>query len=96
MILLAYLKDVKSSMTSNSFFVNLEKTEAILFGPKLLRDRDVMSSLDGISLASTLTMTNLGVTFDQDLSFNANIKRIPRSAFFICETLQRLKNKNPR
>uniref|UniRef100_A0A674NY38 Reverse transcriptase domain-containing protein n=1 Tax=Takifugu rubripes TaxID=31033 RepID=A0A674NY38_TAKRU len=41
-----------------------------------------MITLYGISLASSLSVRNLGVTFDQNLSFNSYIKIVSRRAFF--------------
>ncbi len=37
--------------------------------------------LDGFTLASSTTVRNLEVLFDQDLSFNSHIKQISRTAF---------------
>ena len=34
-----------------------------------------IATLDGITLASSTTVRNLGVVFDQDLSFNSHIKQ---------------------
>ena len=39
-------------------------------------------TLDGISLASSSTVRNLGIIFDQNLSFDAHIKLFSRTAFF--------------
>ena len=39
-------------------------------------------TLDDFSLISSGTFRNLGVAFDQDLSFECHIKQISRSAFF--------------
>ena len=69
------LKDIKSWMSSNFLLLNAGKTEVMVFGPEPLRDRlDHMITLDGISLTSSLSVRNLGVTFDQNLSFNSHIK----------------------
>uniref|UniRef100_A0A674N6M2 Reverse transcriptase domain-containing protein n=1 Tax=Takifugu rubripes TaxID=31033 RepID=A0A674N6M2_TAKRU len=68
------LKDIKSWMSSNFLLLNSGKTEVMVFGPEPLRDRlDHMITLDGISLTSSLSVRNLGVTFDQNLSFNSHI-----------------------
>ncbi|TWW76594.1 putative RNA-directed DNA polymerase from transposon X-element [Takifugu flavidus] len=77
------LKDIKSWMSSNFLLLNSGKTEVVVFGPEPLRDRlDHMITLDGISLTSSHFVRNLGVTFDQNLSFNSHIKLVSRSAFF--------------
>ena len=41
-----------------------------------------IATLDGITLASSTTVRNPGVIFDQDLSFNSHIKQTSRTAFF--------------
>ena len=53
-------------------------------GPKHLQtslSKDI-ATLDGIALASTNAVRNLGVIFDQDISFNAQLKQTSRTAFF--------------
>ncbi|RCU38734.1 hypothetical protein DVA76_17340, partial [Acinetobacter baumannii] len=80
----ACIKDIKNWMTCNFLLLNSDKTEVIVLGPKHLRDAlciDIVT-LDGIALASSTTVRNLGVTFDQDMSFNAHIKQTSRTAFF--------------
>ena len=71
-------------MTLNLLMLNMAKTEVIVLGPKTLRNKlskDILT-MDGIHLASSETVRNLGVIFYQDLSFNAHIKSISRTAFF--------------
>lgn len=62
-------------MTSKFLLLNLDEGEVIVFGAKFLRDRfDHIITQDGISLASTsFSVRNLGVIFDQDLSFKSHI-----------------------
>uniref|UniRef100_A0A674MKT6 Reverse transcriptase domain-containing protein n=1 Tax=Takifugu rubripes TaxID=31033 RepID=A0A674MKT6_TAKRU len=75
------LKDIKTWMSSNFLLLNSGKTEVMVFGPEPLRDRlDHMITPDGISLTSSLSVRNLGVTFDQNLSFNSQIKTVSRKA----------------
>ncbi|KAK2873784.1 hypothetical protein Q8A73_024409, partial [Channa argus] len=67
----ACLQDIKAWMSHNFLLLNSDKTEVIVFGPKNIRDMmsNHIVTLDGISLASSTTARNLGVIFDQDLSF---------------------------
>ncbi|TWW80130.1 hypothetical protein D4764_10G0011600 [Takifugu flavidus] len=59
---------------------------------KDLKDRlDHMITLDGISLTSSLSVRNLGVTFDQNLSFNSHIKLVSRSAFFHLRNITKIR-----
>ena len=56
----------------------------LVLGPKNLRyslSKDIVT-LDGITLASSTTVRNLGVIFDQDLSFKSHMKQTSRTAFF--------------
>uniref|UniRef100_A0A674PHN9 Reverse transcriptase domain-containing protein n=1 Tax=Takifugu rubripes TaxID=31033 RepID=A0A674PHN9_TAKRU len=86
------LKDIKSWMSSNFLLLNPGKTEVMVFGPEPLRDRlDHMITLHGISLTSSLSVRNLGVTFDQNLSFNSHIKLVSRSAFFHLRNITKIR-----
>ena len=78
------LRDIKSWMTCNFLLLNSEKTEVIILGPKHLREKlyDHIVTLDDITMASSSTVRNLGVTFDQEMSFDSHIKLISRTAFF--------------
>ncbi|TWW65055.1 hypothetical protein D4764_22G0007020 [Takifugu flavidus] len=85
------LKDIKSWMSSNFLLLNSGKTEVMVFGPEPLRNRlDHMITLDGISLTFSLSVRNLGVTFDQNLSFNSHIKIVSTSAFFHLRNISKI------
>ena len=90
----ACIKDIKSWMTYNFLMLNPNKTEVIVLGPKHLRtslSRDI-ATLDGVALASSTTVRNLGVIFDQDISFNANLKQTSRTAFFHLRNIAKIRN----
>ena len=63
---------------------SLDKMEVGVTSPK--HHQEVLLSctvnLDHISFSSSSTVRNLGVIFDQDLSFNSHIKQITKLAFF--------------
>ena len=67
----ACLKDIKTWMTQSCLLLNSDKTETkvVLFGPERFREKlsSYIVTLDGISLASSSTVRNLGVIFDQNL-----------------------------
>ena len=90
----ACLKDIKTWMTRNYLLLNSDKTEVIVLGPKHLRDQlaDESFALDGFTLASKATVKNLGVTFDQDMSFEAHIKLISRTAFFHLRNIAKVRH----
>ncbi|MDF4341033.1 reverse transcriptase family protein [Vibrio parahaemolyticus] len=87
------LKDIKTWMSTNFLMLNSDKTEVIVLGPKQLRDSlsDDIVSLDGIALASATTIRNLGVIFDQDLSFNSHLKQTSRTAFFHLHNIAKIR-----
>ena len=85
------LKDIKSWMSCNFLMLNSEKTEILVLGPKNLRDSMSTATLDGITLASSTTVRNLGVIFDQDLSFNSHIKQTSRTAFFHLRNITKIR-----
>ncbi|RCU35148.1 hypothetical protein DVA81_17760 [Acinetobacter baumannii] len=90
----ACIKDIKDWMTCKFLLLNSDKTEVIVLGPKHLRDAlciDIVT-LDGIALASSTTIRNLGVTFDQDMSFNAHIKQTSRTAFFHLRNIVKIRH----
>ena len=90
----ACLKDIKAWMTCNFLLLNSDKTEVIVFGPKHLRDSlsNHVVSLDGITLASSTTVKNLGVIFDEDMSFKCHIKQVTRTAFFHLRNIVKIRN----
>ncbi|PME06503.1 hypothetical protein A8A06_07420 [Escherichia coli] len=90
----ACLEDIKTWMASNLLLLNSDKTEVIVFGPKNLRNSlsNQILTLDGITLASSDTVRNLGVIFDQDMSFNAHIKQICRTAFYHLRNIAKIRN----
>ncbi|XP_078025739.1 uncharacterized protein LOC144463847 [Epinephelus lanceolatus] len=87
------LKDIKTWMSTNFLMLNSDKTEVIVLGPKQLRDSlsDDIVSLDGIALASSTTVRNFGVIFDQDLSFNSHLKQTSRTAFFHLRNIAKIR-----
>ncbi|CAJ1053038.1 RNA-directed DNA polymerase from mobile element jockey [Xyrichtys novacula] len=89
----ACLKDIKSWMTNNFLMLNSDKTEVLVLGPKHLREAfsSNLATFDGISLASNPTVRNLGVVFDQDLSFSSHIQQISRTAFFHLRNISKIR-----
>lgn len=89
----ACVDDIKSWMTCNFLMLNSDKTEVILLGPKLLRSslsKDI-ATIDGIAIASNATVRNLGVIFDQDLSFDSHIKQTTRTAYFHLRNITKIR-----
>ena len=74
--------------------LNSDKTEVHFLGPKHFRGRrsNEIAVMDGINLASSNTKRNLGVMFDQDLSFNSHIKQISKNAFFPLRDIAKIRH----
>ena len=91
----ACLKDIKSWMTCNFLLLNSDKTEVILLGSKHLRGTwsDEIVSQDDFTLTTGSTqIRNLGVIFDEDLSFNSHIRQISRTAFFHLRNIAKVRH----
>ena len=90
----ACLKDIKTWMTQNFLLLNSDKTEVVLFGPERFREElsSYIVTLDGVSLASSPTVRNLGVVSDQDLSSDSHIKLVSRTAFFHLRNIVKIRN----
>ena len=88
------LKNIKAWMTQNFLLLNSDKTEVVVIGPKHLRESlsEQIVTLDGVSLASSSTVRNLGVMFDQDMSFDQHIKQVSRTAFFHLHNIKNIRN----
>ena len=74
--------------------LNSDETEVIVLGPKHIRESlsNNMVNLDGITLASTITVRNLGVIFDHELSFKSHVKQISRTAFFHLRNISKIQH----
>uniref|UniRef100_A0A3P8N944 Uncharacterized protein n=1 Tax=Astatotilapia calliptera TaxID=8154 RepID=A0A3P8N944_ASTCA len=59
------LKDIKTWMAANFLLLNSDQTDVIVLGPEKLRNMvsNQILTLDGITLASSNTVRNLGVIF---------------------------------
>ena len=62
---------------SKSLFINVKKTEAMLFGtaPRLAREKSFNICNDGKQIERVHEFTYLGVVFDERLSWGSHVKR---------------------
>ena len=86
------LKDIKNWKSSNFSLLNSDKTAVIVLGLKHIRDSlsNNIINLDDIALASRTPVRNLGIIFDQELSFNSRVKHISRTAFFYIRNIDQI------
>ena len=96
--LLHLVKQISSWMTSNMLCLNPSKTEFILIGLreqlKKIPDPSISLDLDSVSTHTFIAnspVRNLGVTFDQNLSFSDHITHLSRSCFMHIRDLRRIR-----
>ena len=78
------LQDVKEWMSASKLKLNPDKSEFILFGSKIQRERlNVCFPIDilGNPLHPTKSVGNLGVWFDSDFSFSKHVQNVCKSCF---------------
>ncbi|KAL6455951.1 hypothetical protein MHYP_G00358020 [Metynnis hypsauchen] len=88
------VKDVKCWMSRNFLLLNSNKTEVLLLGPKLARDKlsDLILNLADLTVTPGSAAKNLGVIIDSDLSFDQHIGSITRTAFLHLRNIAKLRN----
>ncbi len=76
--------NIKKWVTSNFLLLNSDKTEVLIIGPKTPTSNNLEHglTLDGCSVDSLSSVRNLGVLFDNNLSFNSHISSIYKTVFF--------------
>ncbi len=85
--------DIKNRMTSNFLQLNSERTEVLIIGPNTFacNNLEFCLILDGCSVNSSLSVRNLGVLFDGNLSFEKHVFSICKSAFFHLKNISKLR-----
>uniref|UniRef100_A0A672G2J3 Reverse transcriptase domain-containing protein n=1 Tax=Salarias fasciatus TaxID=181472 RepID=A0A672G2J3_SALFA len=92
------IREIKTWMTTNYLRLNPGKTEVIILGPHKLREclSKQIITLDNVSVSSSSTVRNLGVLFDQDISFKAHINLACKTAYFHLRNIAKIRNILPR
>uniref|UniRef100_A0A8C6LDP4 Reverse transcriptase domain-containing protein n=1 Tax=Nothobranchius furzeri TaxID=105023 RepID=A0A8C6LDP4_NOTFU len=90
----ACLEDIKNWMTLNFLLLNQDKTEVLIFGPEIQKRKLLSQSpdLNGITLISENKVRNLGVIFDQDMSFKSQVKQVCRISFFHLRNIAKIRS----
>ena len=88
------LEDVKKWLSANKLKLNPDKTEFIVFGSKIHReklDKNFPVNILGNFLSPDGVVRNLGVWFDSDFSFSRHVQNICKSCFAQIRDLRRLR-----
>jgi len=87
---------VSEWLSSNFLKLNHSKTEVLLIGSASALDRCKQYSssitLGGVTLPFASSARNLGVTFDQSLSFKLHISNVCRSSYYQLRNIARIRN----
>ena len=88
------LLDVRDWMISSKLKLNPDKTEVLLFGTKLQREKCMQhfpAKLFDQEITPTNSARNLGVVFDGGLNFKKHISLVCRSCYYHIRDLRRLR-----
>ncbi|XP_064195336.1 uncharacterized protein LOC135256955 [Anguilla rostrata] len=90
----ACIVDIKVWMLSNFLLLNSDKTEMLVLGPKILREKlsTLTLNCDGCLAEPNMVVKDLGVTIDPDLSFETHVKNISRIAFFQLRNIAKIRH----
>ncbi|XP_061132389.1 uncharacterized protein LOC133152633 [Syngnathus typhle] len=89
----ACLAEMKQWMSLNFLRLNPDKTEMLIIGPIRYQQffKETAITIDNRTITQSDTVTNLGVIFDQTLSFQKHIKNITRFAFFHLRNIAKIR-----
>ena len=81
-------------MTANYLFLNSDKTEVMFLGPRSHREflSQQFVTLDNISVSTSTSVKNLGVIFDQELSFKSHVKQVCKTAYFHLRNIAKIRH----
>nr|XP_054591206.1 uncharacterized protein LOC129155077 [Nothobranchius furzeri] len=90
----ACLEDIKHWMTLNFLLLNQDKKEVLIFGAEIQKRKLLSQSpdLNGITLISENKVRNLGVIFDQDMSFKSKVSQVCRISFFHLRNIAKIRS----
>ncbi|XP_053536545.1 uncharacterized protein LOC128632878 [Ictalurus punctatus] len=88
------VKDIRHWMLTYFLLFNSDKTEILVLGPRVARDKlsDHMVTLDGLSISSCTAVKDLGLIIDSSLSFDGHVDNITRIAFFHLRNISKIRN----
>ena len=80
-------------MAHNFLLFNSSKANILVVSPMSIRNKmpDISLHLDGVSVASSAVIKNLGIIFYPELSFVTHIKSTSRIAFFHLRNIAKIR-----
>uniref|UniRef100_A0A3P9DQW7 Reverse transcriptase domain-containing protein n=1 Tax=Maylandia zebra TaxID=106582 RepID=A0A3P9DQW7_9CICH len=84
------LKEINVWMTNNFLQLNADKTECLILAPENIKPQ-ISQHLGAFSSSIKATARNLGIIFDQSLSFDVHVKSVTRSCFFHLRNIAKLR-----
>ena len=88
------IADLRIFLNDNKLSNNCEKTEFMLIGPpKQLKNLSIKSiDINGISIKSADNAKNLGVIFDEHMSFEKHVNNMCKKAYLNIKNISRIRN----
>ncbi|KAF7666430.1 hypothetical protein LDENG_00106200, partial [Lucifuga dentata] len=92
--IISSMSDIKCWMSNNFFQINDSKTEIITVTPPGLRNKRnyLISNVDPLTLYVKKEAHNLGVIFDTNLSFDAQVTKMMQTCFFQLRQITKMKS----
>ncbi len=85
------LSDLKTWLTSNFLYLNENKTEIVVFGPRGARGVAELNQ-GPLSFYVKDQVKNLGIYIDSSLKLNTQINHVVKSIFFHLRNLAKMKS----
>ena len=78
------IADISKWMSTNKLKLNQDKTEFILFGNSIQRNKMLVNSItvSGSNISSSKYVRNLGVYLDQEFSMEKHVNQLCKSCYF--------------
>lgn len=88
------LDNIHCWTSKNGLKINSNKTHAIIFGKKIMRENAVVDDLyiDNVPIAFSEVVCNLGLRMDNNLNYAAHISSLSRAAFLKLKSMYHLKD----
>lgn len=85
---------IQTWMATNYLLLNADKTEILLIGSQSARVSisSHVGSMNNVSVSASSTVRNLGVIFDEELSFKPHLRQICKNSFFHLQNIAKVRS----